>query len=359
MGTAVWEDPVQFQRIEVKAATTLASGESLVIYRRDNSVVSPQKHGGEITEKQPIRREIIRGPCLYMPQVASEWIHNFSWHGSDRSSPDILRKRPDGLKFTKLLTTPAQTYFDIENVRTNDDALLVIRLMIFYSITDVVLMLDSTKDPIADIINSVSSDVIEFASGLSFEKFKERADTLNNLPVYKNLTTRAEQMGLTVAKVVFRGFIAPPRLQKMHDDAIEKRTRLVLESESELQEQQMKDDRLERDEARNRRKHQMETTEAEHRASLQRRRFEAEQLEARQRKEQEIDLAKQKQEQEIMLAQRKQEQELALLDRMKKALDLNPQAIASIVVSREQGAPAKLVQITGSADIKPTLELGA
>eukprot|EP00662_Eupelagonemidae_sp_cell21_P000884 gene884-35851_t len=122
--------------------------------------------------------------------------------------------------------------------------------MIFYSITDVELMLDSTKDPVADIINSVSSDVIEFTSALSFERFKESAEKLNGLDVYKNLTTRAQQMGWSVTKVVFRGFIAPGNLQQMHDSAIERRTRLVLESEGELQEQQLQDDRLQREEGR-------------------------------------------------------------------------------------------------------------
>eukprot|EP00966_Prymnesium_polylepis_P026072 600941-Prymnesium_polylepis.2 len=47
--------------------------------------------------------------------------------------------------------------------------------------------------------------------------------------VYQNLTTRAAGLGLHVSKVVFRGYMAPQRLQKMHDDAIERRTKLVLE----------------------------------------------------------------------------------------------------------------------------------
>ena len=32
-----------------------------------------------------------------------------------------------------------------------------------------------------------------------------------------------------MTKVVFRGYGAPQRLQKMHDDAIERRTKLVLD----------------------------------------------------------------------------------------------------------------------------------
>lgn len=249
---------------------------------------------------------------------------------------EILRKKPNALRFTKLQTTPAQTYFDIENVRTKDDALLVIRLMIFYSITDVERMLDSTKDPVADMINSVSSDVIEFTSVLTFESFKDSADKLNSLEVYKNLTGRARQMGFNVTKVVFRGFIAPPRLHKMHDDAIERRTRLVLEGESEVQEQGMKDDRLERQEVRDRRKHAMEAGEASHRLQLQRVRFEAEQDEQQMRKEQ-----------DTTLTQQRWARELDHLTKMQSALKISPQAMAGVLVAREHGAPGKLVQITG------------
>ena len=85
------------------------------------------------------------------------------------------------------------------------------------------------NDPIAEIINSVTADVIGFCSVRSFEQFKESAEQLNMIGVYQNLTTRAAGLGLNVSKVVFRGYMAPQRLQKMHDDAIERRTKLVLE----------------------------------------------------------------------------------------------------------------------------------
>ena len=104
-------------------------------------------------------------------------------------------------------------------------------------------MIDATNDPIAEVINSVSADVIGFCSARSFEQFKESAEQLNMLGVYQNLTSRATSLGLTVSKVVFRGYMAPQRLQKMHDDAIERRTKLVLERESEIQEQKLKDER--------------------------------------------------------------------------------------------------------------------
>merc|ERR1712139_47904 len=105
-------------------------------------------------------------------------------------------------------------------------------------------MLKETHDPIADFINSVTSDVIEFVSSSSFEEFKAASDQLNDLNVYRQLTSRAKGIGFEVTKVVFRGYGAPPRLQKMHDDAIERRTKLVSERENEDQEQKMLDMKL-------------------------------------------------------------------------------------------------------------------
>merc|ERR1719478_924685 len=132
-------------------------------------------------------------------------------------------------------------------------------------------MLDTTNDPIADIINSVSSDVISFCSSRTLEQ-------LNMLGVYQSLTSTVASRGLSVSKVVFRGFLAPQRLQKMHDDAIERRTKLVLERESELQEQKLQDERLAKEEEREKTKRAMEMAKAEHRARLQRSEFEAAQL---------------------------------------------------------------------------------
>merc|ERR1719386_260924 len=120
--------------------------------------------------------------------------------------------------------------------------------MIFYRLKNIDMMLKETHDPTADFTNSVQSDVIEFVAGKTFEEFKNESAQLNNVSVYKQLTHRAEGIGFEVTKVVFRGYGAPQRLQKMHDDAIERRTKLVLDRENQEQEQQLQDIKLEREE---------------------------------------------------------------------------------------------------------------
>merc|ERR1711959_736288 len=217
-----------------------------------------------------VTRSLVTGPCLHVPQNASEWTHEFSWHGSTTTGVDeVNRKVRNALKFKKLRTCPDQTYYDVENVRTKDDALLTIKLMIFFRLNDIERMLQETHDPVADFVNAVSSDVIEFVSGKSFEEFKASTEEMNNLGVYTQLTSRAKGIGYEVTKVVFRGYGAPQRLQKMHDDAIEKRTKLVLDRETEEQEQHLEDLRLQRQEERLQKKQRMEKDTQAHEMELQ------------------------------------------------------------------------------------------
>merc|ERR1712217_564450 len=134
--------------------------------------------------------------------------------GISNDSECTGRKKKDATKFTKLRVRPEQTYFDVEGVRTKDDALVTVKVMIFYRLKDIDTMLRETHDPVADFINSVTSDVIEFVAGKSFEEFKASTDQLNDLVIYQQLTSRSQGIGFEVTKVVFRGYGAPQRLQK-------------------------------------------------------------------------------------------------------------------------------------------------
>ncbi len=58
---------------------------------------------------------------------------------------------------------------------------------------------------------------------------------MNQLETYPQLLQRAEKIGYRISKVVYRGYYASDKLQAMHDNAIECRTRLRLEAETERQ----------------------------------------------------------------------------------------------------------------------------
>lgn len=331
------QDPLLHVSCLVKPAISVNKNEALVVYRESDGKGGSKESDGK--DGKEVLREVVLGPVLYKPKSASQWTHNFSWHGHDSNGDKegLARKKPHALRFTKLMLAPSSMYYDVENVRTGDDALLTVRLMIFYQLESIEAMLDATNDPMADMINAASADVIQFCSARSFEQFKEQAEQLNRLGLYSSLTSVVASRGLTVSKVVFRGFIAPQRLQKMHDESIERRTKLVLERESEIQEQRLADERLAKEDEREKVRRQMEVAKAEHLAALQRADFEARQRQMKEQAQQELELATSR--------QRLEQESLAGL---KESLGLAAADLASLLVARAH-VPSKLIQVAGSA----------
>lgn len=254
---AIWFDPVCHRAIEQGNATKVDANEALVVYRREA--------GGVI-------RRIVRGPALFVP-TPEEWVHDFSWHGTDGRQGN--RKVPSALQFTKLRVIPDQMYFDVENVRTADDALVVIKVMVFFELTDIEKMLDQTHDPVADFINALSADTVDFVGGNDFDAFKGKTEALNRLETYPQLVQRAEKIGYRINKVVYRGYYASEKLQAMHDGAIECRTKLHLEAETERQAQELADMKLACELDRTVKRQQMEETETRHQTHLRQLQHEA------------------------------------------------------------------------------------
>ena len=247
---SIWFDPVRHVSIEIQQALPLDSHEAVVVYRRTD---------GEV------ERRVERGPALFVPQE-DEWLHEFRWHGADRKDPS--RKIPRGLRFQKLRVIPDQTYHLVDDVRTADDALLTVKLMIFFELADIETMLGQTHDPVADFINAVTADVIDFVGARTFEEFKQETERLNDLDAYSNLTRRAQRIGYQINKVVYRGYTAGTTLQAMHDGAIETRTQLKLEAETENQAQELADLKLAREAVRAEQHQEMETQQTEHAVRL-------------------------------------------------------------------------------------------
>mmetsp|Transcript_8658 Transcript_8658/g.16185 ORF Transcript_8658/g.16185 Transcript_8658/m.16185 type:complete len:464 (-) Transcript_8658:119-1510(-) len=315
--TSMYKDCTIHKEIHVMPAVSLTDHEVLVTYRKEEGVKDEKN--------EQVIRSLVHGPCLHVPVNSSEWTHEFLWHGStDNTSSDApAKKYKNALRFKKLRTCPDQTYYDVESVRTRDDALVSVKLMIFYRLKDIEIMLRETHDPIADFINAVSSDIIDFVAGKTFEEFKGATDQLNELKIYQQLRSRASSIGFEVTKVVFRGYGAPQRLQKMHDDAIERRTKLALERETEQQEQSLLDMKLEREEQRLHKQWEIEKATEEHKRALQREQHQAEQL------------------------QQKEERgaELEHFMNLKQNMGLSPDHLASYMLAWQQGAPEKLIQI--------------
>ena len=222
----LWVDPLLHGAVYTKPVVHLDAHEAVVL-------------GAGVDDD--VQHRVLKGPAVFVPEPG-EWLHEFSWHGDNGKG----RKAPHQLRFEKLRVIPDQLYFNVGSVRTADEAQLTVQLMVFFELVDIEQMLMQTHDPIADFINAVSADIIRFAGECDFEEFKRRAKTLNQLDTYPELCRGADRIGYRISKVVYRGYSANARLQEMHDEAIELRTRLVLESETEEQQQALADLKLER-----------------------------------------------------------------------------------------------------------------
>jgi hypothetical protein len=245
-------DPVVHEAIDPYPAIEIDASEAIVVYNED---------------KGEVLRNIIRGPALHFPK-ANEWQHHFSWHGSKGQEHED--KVPSALRFTKLRTVPDQMYYRVKVVRTQDEAILDVRLMLFFELDDIEKMLNATHDPIADFINALTADVMDFVADKTFEQFKANTKQLNEMETYAQLLNRAERMGYKINKVAYRGYVANPKLQAMHDNAIETRTQLTLHAETEAQEQELADLKQQRELNRNITLREEENAAAEHQRKLER-----------------------------------------------------------------------------------------
>ncbi|KAL3847254.1 hypothetical protein ACJMK2_018175 [Sinanodonta woodiana] len=250
----LYKNPIAHLSVEKKEMISLDANEALVVYRTD-------------VKTMDVKRYVQYGPTLFMP-VSNEWLHEFCWHGTDPSNK--TRMIPNKNKFERLKIIPDQFYYNVDEVRTGDDALIRVKLMIFFELKDIETMLNGTKDPYADFVNCVCADVVAFAAKYSYVEFIEHSGELNLLSSYPQLMERSKQIGYEVSKVVFRGYYAHEKLQKLHDGAIETRTKLKIAYEKEEQEQLLTDLKLQNEKDRIELEQRIEIENMEHSMKMQR-----------------------------------------------------------------------------------------
>ena len=191
---------------------------------------------------------------------------------------------PGALQFTKLRTIPDQFYFSGKGVRTKDDATLTVKVMVFYSIVDIQLMLNTTHDPIGDQINALLADLMNFGSRETLEGFISSASKLSELESFPVLCSRAAAIGFKIGKVVYRGYAASETLQSLSDSAIKARTEMKIAQERQEQQDKAKDREIkaqqargdaEREEARQKAHHIIALDAESHQAAIKKQRDKA------------------------------------------------------------------------------------
>jgi len=270
--TSQFLDPVEDESIMVREARMIDASEALVVYRHGanghgmNSASYKDKNGSPDGTGMDVERRLVRGPARFIPR-ADEWIHSFEWSGVPTNGSKTTYQ-PKALRFENLRIIPASAYHNVSEVRTNDDTLITVKLMLFFELMDIEKMLDATNDPIGDFINAASADVIAFCATLNYETFLNETHKLNELTTFSQLCTRAKHIGYQITKVVFRGFQAGDKLQAMHDNAIQERTRLRLLEQTEEQAQRQADMKLAAETRRAAQQAELETSQAEQQAGL-------------------------------------------------------------------------------------------
>ena len=263
----MFKNPVEVESINIKDVVLVSANEALVVYRN----IGITKDVDTETNAEKFDRMVLHGPMRYVPKPG-EWIHEFSWHGEawgDGGGTGKTKKVPGALRFKLLRTIADQFYYNVNEVRTKDDTMITVKLMIFFQLVNINKMLDNTHDPIADFINACCSDTIQYCSGLTYEEFVDNTSKMNDLETFKQLTSRAETIGYKVSKVVFRGFHSSEALQNMHDKAIHERTRLRLEADTENHRQDLLDLRLNKEEERSAKERELEMEKEEHQRQME------------------------------------------------------------------------------------------
>lgn len=249
----IYVNPLHHKMVTAVEMQSLDANEALVVYKQD-------KDTHEVT------RYVQFGPTLFMPK-ANEWLHEFCWHGVDPDNK--TRMIPNKHVFTRIKIIPDQFYYNVDEVRTKDDAAIRVKLMVFFELKDIDTMLNATKDPFADFINCVCADIVAYASKYTYIEFMENSSALNDLANYPQLMDRSKQIGYDISKVVYRGFHTHDKLQMLHDNAVKTRTNLKIAYEKEEREQEMTDMKLKNEKDRIQLEQRLEEENLKHQQAME------------------------------------------------------------------------------------------
>ncbi len=99
----------------LKTAEFINAGEAIVVYRNkrdhEKKPLAANESPGNKSLALPdgVERIIRKGPLRYVPEP-DEWLHEFTWHGSDKAK---TKKIYGALQFTKLRIIADQTYYNV------------------------------------------------------------------------------------------------------------------------------------------------------------------------------------------------------------------------------------------------------
>lgn len=154
-----------------------------------------------------VRRRIVTGPSRYMPAVG-EWVHKFKW--------SFDKEKPKG--FTTL-TKNLQQWEVSADFRTSDNCGASIALTIEFCVSDIEKVL-LVADPIASMRSALQADLAVLGPKLKGHDLMGHVDSdFVNEGTFSHMKAAATGAGITVEKIVFRGFQPSPELRKNMEKA--------------------------------------------------------------------------------------------------------------------------------------------
>merc|ERR1712226_534874 len=150
-----FQNPAVHKSIEVKKQMQVQEGEAIVVYSEE----------GEANKKK-VTREIVMGPRSFVPR-SCEWVQTHEWHGPMGSNPGRHKAKQN--KMSRLSLMQQNMEVEVKDVRSSDDCELTVRMVMFYRLTNIEQMLNTTQDPTGDLINAMCADVISRVAESTFE----------------------------------------------------------------------------------------------------------------------------------------------------------------------------------------------
>lgn len=355
---ARFNDPCMHQSIEVRDAYKLAANEALVVYCEKGAgapaCVVPangEPAKGPLVKGAAVERRIVTGPAIFVPS-ARDWIHKFSWHGSpgakgtgSKTGTPGDTQMPHGAEFETLRCMPDQMYCSVRDVRTSDDAQLTVQLLLFYELRDIERMLDTSNDPIGEIVNAASADVMTFGAGHTYESFLQNTTRLSEASAFPLLASCMERAGFVLHNVVCRGYTTCEQLQGMHTTAVAERTRLRLEAHTNQQHEAQRALELHARQERSCHEQELAAAEARHELALLGLKNEAARAEADARHGQELRHARARAEAEAELRRGGTDEEL----RRAEGLQAMGVDLTKYLVAVESAKPDRHIRVDSTA----------
>ncbi|MDD2942046.1 MAG: hypothetical protein PHC51_03670 [bacterium] len=145
--------------------------------------------------------------CVYVKP--DEKLHTFCLTGGGDS--DGLGKEPRHLRFQVVRLKPTQAYFSVAARTKTDQTPLIVKLMIYFKVSNLGKFTNSTDDPFGAMFNTIMTGVTKLVGTVTFDDFKAEPGRLIEQLMDNSITEEMVEYGLEISKIQLRGWMPEDR----------------------------------------------------------------------------------------------------------------------------------------------------